>query len=131
MNKSCFPGGDAAISPVKPHEVPLIDKRKRCEADDESSAKKLKTVANPEQHLSDIHRTGAKCLNVEIEPRNNRPGEAYHTVGLLRTKPGRGERTLSMSCSDKILKWNYLGIQGCLLSAFLAPIYLTSVIIAK
>lgn len=32
-----------------------------------------------------------------------------------------------MSCSDKVSRWNYLGVQGTLLAAFLEPIYLTSI----
>ena len=32
-----------------------------------------------------------------------------------------------MSCSDKVARWNYLGVQGSLLAAFLEPIYLTSI----
>lgn len=40
---------------------------------------------------------------------------------------GRGDPTLSVSCSDKITKWCYLGIQGAILSNLLdKPIYISS-----
>jgi tRNA-specific adenosine deaminase 1 len=64
--------------------------------------------------------------NVASRGRDN-----YSLFGVLRTKPGRADspQTLSLSCSDKIARWNVLGIQGALGSAFFHPIYLTKIII--
>eukprot|EP00967_Tisochrysis_lutea_P066722 scaffold87036_cov17-Tisochrysis_lutea.AAC.1 len=42
----------------------------------------------------------------------------------------QGDATLSLSCSDKIARWCCLGVQGCLLSALIEPLYLTSLVVS-
>ncbi|KAM5137873.1 tRNA-specific adenosine deaminase 1 isoform 2-T2 [Mantella aurantiaca] len=124
-------------------------KRKRVNCDPSSGIKKSKQDGgesrggSPDQEVGhplgigvtpdmmDVHRTGAKCVPGEALDSHN-PGVDYHTVGVLRVKPGRGDRTLSMSCSDKMSRWNVLGCQGALLMHFLQrPIYLAALVVGK
>ncbi|XP_068116022.1 tRNA-specific adenosine deaminase 1 isoform X1 [Hyperolius riggenbachi] len=124
-------------------------KRKRMDCDCPFGAKKLKkdggesreesgdqedghcAGTDSTQEVTDLHRTGAKCVPGEAQDSLS-PGVDYHTVGVLRVKPGRGDRTLSMSCSDKMARWNVLGCQGALLTHFLQkPIYLSALVLGK
>ncbi|KAE9404449.1 hypothetical protein BT96DRAFT_418164 [Gymnopus androsaceus JB14] len=59
----------------------------------------------------------------------------YHLFNVLRTKPGRADSppTLSLSCSDKIASWAWLGILGALGARFFGPggVYLRRIIIGE
>ncbi|XP_034242468.1 tRNA-specific adenosine deaminase 1 [Thrips palmi] len=113
VNKNDIEGENIATGLKRPH---CCD-----DTEEETVSKKQK---------SDIYRTGAKCVPDECKQDPKLPGSDYHVVGAVRTKPGRGDPTLSVSCSDKLLRWNCVGIQGALLSQILgSPIYLQSITI--
>ena len=82
-------------------------------------------------------RTGAKPIH------RNKDGTIYlptsadvekyelkQTKGVVRRKPGRGEPSSSVSCSDKIAKWLRIGFQGSLMLSLLTkPLYFESIVL--
>ncbi|KAI4470529.1 trna-specific adenosine deaminase 1 [Holotrichia oblita] len=143
-----MPCGDATIFPKEPTRNENMKINNKCvEITMQNASKKLKLDSD----VLDIYRTGAKCLPESHLHDPCKDGTNFHVKGPIRTKPGlvwfgfhiiykhfnssrflgRGDPTLSVSCSDKIAKWCYLGIQGCLLSFLLTrPIYLKSFTVA-
>lgn len=111
------PCGDAAIFPMQ----------NSSELGNIVEDNKDDIIPNKRMKLDDIFRTGAKCVESSDKIDPKLPGLEFHVTGVVRTKPGRGDKTLSVSCSDKLAKWLHLGLQGALLSILLdTPIYLSS-----
>lgn len=91
------------------------------------------------EHVDDnnnVGRTGARPITCKHYVPGTETETEFGTVeqqqGIVRTKPGRGPRTISMSCSDKMSKWNILGIQGSLLSQFIPePVRMATITIGN
>ncbi|KAG9050016.1 hypothetical protein FS837_007995, partial [Tulasnella sp. UAMH 9824] len=83
--------------------------------------------------LKEASRLASLSPAPEAKPLVGRGRDDYSALGMLRTKPGRADSppAISMSCSDKIASWTLLGLQGALLSQFMQPVYLNTLIFGE
>jgi len=94
------PCGDCSIFPkLEKNDNGLSGCKIRCANEDINGY-----IITESEYYKDVYRTGAKCVKEEEIQDPYLPGANYHIVGSLRTKPGRGDPTSSLSCSDKIAK---------------------------
>uniref|UniRef100_A0A7N6B9Y3 Adenosine deaminase RNA specific B1b n=1 Tax=Anabas testudineus TaxID=64144 RepID=A0A7N6B9Y3_ANATE len=103
---STSPCGDARI--FSPHEAGVEDQGDR----------------HPNRKARGQLRTKIESGEGTIPVRSNNTIQTWD--GVLQ-----GERLLTMSCSDKIARWNVVGIQGSLMSYFTVPIYFSSIILGS
>ncbi|XP_037552315.1 double-stranded RNA-specific editase 1-like isoform X2 [Nematolebias whitei] len=103
---STSPCGDARI--FSPHEAGVEDQGDR----------------HPNRKARGQLRTKIESGEGTIPVRSNYTIQTWD--GVLQ-----GERLLTMSCSDKIARWNVVGVQGSLMSYFTEPIYFSSIILGS
>ncbi|KAF6172369.1 hypothetical protein GIB67_022592, partial [Kingdonia uniflora] len=85
-----LPCGDASITPSSILKSELFQ-----------------TKENTLPLMSDLMGSMDECF--EASGRND--GDCIQVVYMAQRKPGRGDTTLSLSCSDKIARWNVVGVQ--------------------
>ena len=81
----------------------------------------------PDAHPNRISR-GLARVKLEAGEGSVRPPEELLDWDCLAK---RKQRLCTMSCSDKLARWNVLGVQGSLLSIYIDPIYFASITIGS
>jgi len=132
------PCGDAAVFRVVKKEK---EKEEEEEEEEEEEILQKDTKGRGLKRVKRGHPgvTGAKIValsdnkeDVATYNINAEFGVSEQETNRCRIKPGRGDLTSSMSCSDKIAKWIMLGLQGTLLSPVIShPVRMSTITIGS
>ncbi|XP_026774616.1 adenosine deaminase domain-containing protein 1 isoform X2 [Pangasianodon hypophthalmus] len=119
-----------------------LEEKSVFQLDENTKLLSLKSHITLHLYLSQLPKGAAQIpSHLRLSPLSISAWEVNNQIGLHVTVDGKvfsvfsstldqsGSRIISMSATDKITQWQVLGFQGALLSHFIEPIYVSSILI--
>ncbi|MCJ8735761.1 hypothetical protein PDJAM_G00251230 [Pangasius djambal] len=119
-----------------------LEEKSVFQLDENTKLLSLKSHITLHLYLNQLPKGAAQIpSHLRLSPLSISAWEVNNQIGLHVTVDGKvfsvfsssldqsGSRIISMSATDKITQWQVLGFQGALLSHFIEPIYVSSILI--